>query len=263
MVRHLIIVLLFLVPLSLVGQDLSLYEKHWYNAEEGRLPYRLLYPKSFDSTRPYPVIVFLHGAGSRGNDNESQLMIGGRYFLRTENREKYPAIILFPQCSAIEPWADFTIENDPVTGTSTHWNFPFNKKSTYPTSVLIQLLDSLAKLSFVDSSRIYVGGLSQGGMGVFDIVARRPDLFAAAFPICGGDKVSTTRNFAGKVSMWIFHGEKDDVVPVSFSRDFYKALQKASADVRYTEYPGVLHNSWVNALAEPELLSWLFSKRKN
>ena len=244
-------------------QDFIQYEKQWYDCDQGRLPYRLLYPQTIDSTRKYPLVVFLHGAGSRGNDNESQLWIGGRFFLRPENREKYPAIVLFPQCPATEVWADFRNEINPASGIASKWEFPFTNQPTFPAAVLIKLLDSLAKLTFVDQSRIYIGGLSQGGMGVLDLVARRPDLFAAAFPICGGGKVSTVRNFAGKTSMWIFHGEKDDVVPVDFSREYYRLLQKADADVRYTEYPGVFHNSWINALAEPELLSWLFSKMKH
>ncbi len=255
-------ILFFLLCCRLEAQDLSVYEKHWYDCEAGRLPYRLLYPESIDSGRRYPLVVFLHGAGGRGNDNESQLQVGGRFFLRPDNRTNFPAIILFPQCAATEVWADFSNEIDPFTGAARNWIFPFNKNPTYPTAVLIGLLDSMSKLPFIDNKRIYIGGISQGGMGVFDIVARRPDFFAAAFPICGAGKVTTAKYFAGKTAMWIFHGEKDDVVPVHFSRDFYKVLQKASADVRYSEYPGVLHNSWVNAFAEPEFLSWLFSKQK-
>jgi predicted peptidase len=261
--RQFLLVLLIAFSQAVSSQDFSLYEKHWFSAEDSRLPYRLLYPASFDSTANYPVVVFLHGASARGNDNESQLQIGGRFFLRPENREKFPAIILFPQCASVEVWADFNNATDPATGLSHKWTFPFNKKPTFPLAALIELLDSMKHLSFVDKNRIYIGGLSQGGMGVFDIVARRPDLFAAAFPICGGGKISTAKKFAGKVAMWIFHGEKDDVVPTHFSRDFYKALQKEKSDVRYTEYPGVYHNSWINALTEPELLSWLFSKKKN
>jgi predicted peptidase len=88
-------------------------------------------------------------------------------------------------------------------------------------------------------------------------------MFAAAFPICGAGLTSTSRNFAKKVALWIFHGEKGEVVPTYFSRDYYKRLQKLGSDVKYTEYPGVHHDSWNKVFAEPELLSWLFSKSKN
>jgi predicted peptidase len=99
-------------------------------------------------------------------------------------------------------------------------------------------------------------------MGVYDMIARYPDIFAAAFPICGAGKVSTADRFAKQVALWIFHGEKDDIVPVSFSRQYYKRLKRHDADVQYSEYPEVKHNSWTNAFAEKELLRWLFSKSK-
>ena len=114
----------------------------------------------------------------------------------------------------------------------------------------------------MDGSRVYLGGLSQGGMGVFDMVARYPELFAAAFPMCGAGRISTAKDFGREVSLWIFHGEKDDIVPPRFSREYFKQVQKLGGDVRYTEYPGVFHACWVNAFNEPELLSWLFSKTK-
>jgi len=87
-------------------------------------------------------------------------------------------------------------------------------------------------------------------------------VFAAAFSICGAGNVASTKNFAGKTSLWLFHGDSDDVVPVKFSRDYFKRLQKLKADVLYSEYRGVKHNSWVNAFSESSLMNWLFSKRK-
>jgi predicted peptidase len=114
----------------------------------------------------------------------------------------------------------------------------------------------------IDLSRIYVGGLSQGGMGVLDLISRYPETFTAALSICGAGNSSTVKRFAGKVSLWLFHGSIDEIVPTSFSREYNKKLLKAGADVQYSEYPGVSHNSWVNAFNEPSLLYWLFSKRK-
>ena len=254
---------LFLVlTCSSRAQVLSEYQYAYYNSNKGQLPYRILYPLDFDTIRSYPVLVFLHGAFEKGTDNNAQLNIGGRYFLREENRKDFPAIVIFPQCPADDSWVYFDTKIDSTTGLAKEWNFPFLKKPTNPTELLKKLLDSLLTLHFVDRSRIYIGGLSQGGMGVYDIIARYPEIFAAAFPICGAGRVSTAKNFAGKTALWIFHGDKDDIVPVYFSRDFYKHLQKLGADVKYTEYPGVFHNSWVNAFAEKDLLPWLFSKAK-
>lgn len=245
------------------SQDFSAYQYGLFQGKDAGLLYRILYPGHFDTTHAYPLIVFLHGALARGNDNESQLLVAGAFFLKEENRKKFPAIVIFPQCPGYTVWADFSTEIDSTTGQAKKWHFPFHKKPSEPVELLKGLLDSLCSKRFVNARQVYIGGLSQGGMGVFDMAARYPDLFAAAFPICGAGPVSTAKKFAGKMSMWIFHGDRDDVVPVRFSRDYFNRLKKLGSDVRYTEYPGVYHDSWNNAFAEPELMSWLFSKSKN
>jgi predicted peptidase len=99
-------------------------------------------------------------------------------------------------------------------------------------------------------------------MGVLDMIARYPDMFAGALSICGAGEPTTTKFFAGKTALWLFHGDKDPVVPTSFSQQYYRRLKRANAIVRYSEYPGVEHNSWVNAFKEPELMSWLFAQKK-
>ncbi|MGC4034504.1 MAG: phospholipase [Chitinophagaceae bacterium] len=229
---------------------------------EQRLQYRLLYPQNFDSSRKYPLLIFLHGAFEKGDDNESQLTIGGEFFLKEENRQNFPAFILFPQCPSNDLWAYFETILDSSSGNVRKWYFPFRKNPTRITGLLHTLIDSLSQHSFIDKDRIYIGGLSQGAMGVYDLIARWPDVFAAGFSICGAGSVNTARNFAGKTSLWIFHGDKDDVVPIDFSRHYYSRLQKLKSDVKYTEYPGVFHNSWVNAFREQDLLVWLFSHSK-
>ena len=253
--------ILLILSLSLHAQDLNEYKKEIFIRKSQVLPYRFLYPLSFDAGRKYPLLIFLHGAYEKGNDNEAQLDIGGRYFLADSNRRNFPAVIIFPQCPSNDVWAYFDAEFDSM-GVLKRAIFPFRKEPTAVTSLLKQLVDSLMSSSFIDISKIYVGGLSQGGMGVFDIVARYPNIFAAAFPICGAGKVSTADKFAKQTALWIFHGADDDVVPVHFSRQFYQKLKKLGGDVKYTEYPGVRHDSWINALHEKDLLPWLFSKSK-
>jgi predicted peptidase len=251
----------FMLSRSLCAQDLNEYKKELFARKNQVLPYRLLYPIVFDTSKQYPLLIFLHGAYEKGNDNEVQLDIGGRYFLADSNRRNFPAVIVFPQCPSNDLWALFDAEFDSM-GMLKRAIFPFRKEPTAITSLLKQLVDSLMLLSFIDKRKIYVGGLSQGGMGVFDMVARYPGIFAAAFPICGAGKVSTADKFAKQTALWIFHGADDDVVPVHFSRQFYEKLKKLGADVRYTEYPGVRHESWINAFHEKDLLPWLFSKSK-
>ena len=113
----------------------------------------------------------------------------------------------------------------------------------------------------VKKDQVYTGGLSMGGMGVFELVRRMPKTFAAAFPICGGANPATASKMK-KTSWWVFHGAKDDVVPPYHSENMVAALKKAGAKVKFTLYPNANHNSWDSAFAEPELLSWLFSQRK-
>lgn len=256
--RHVLVACFIFFFCQANGQDFAPYEQHYYQGAM-TLPYRYLRPLQYDATKRYPLIIFLHGAGHKGSDNERQLLIGGAYFLRDSIRNNYPAYVLFPQCPPGDLWASFETSEEPVTH-KVDVSFPFYKTPTTVSGTLMALLDSLQRIDAIDTSRIYMGGLSQGAMGVLDLIARYPERFAAAFAICGAGKAKTAEQFANKVSLWLFHGEKDDVIPVSFSRDYFKRLQKAGADVRFTEYKDTNHDSWTQAFREPTLLEWLFSK---
>ena len=119
------------------------------------------------------------------------------------------------------------------------------------------LMETLEKKYMMNPKRRYIGGLSMGGMGTFELVARNPDYFAAAFPICGGGN-PVWSNLIKTTPLWIFHGEDDDVVLDNFSRKMYEALSKEKASVRLTIYPEVKHSSWDNAFDEADLMHWLF-----
>jgi predicted peptidase len=244
------------------AQDFAPYEKHYFDTKELRLAYRLLKPLEPSSAASFPLVIFLHGAFEKGGDNEAQLNIGGRFFLRDSVRKSYPAYVLFPQCPEMDSWAYFENKVNETTGKAENWKFPFQNKPTEVSLVLKKLIDFLIRSERIDYTRIYIVGLSQGGMGVLDLVARYPETFAAGISICGAGNVNTAKRFGDQVALWLIHGEKDDVVPVSFSRNYYKKLTKLNADVRYSEYPEVMHDSWVSAFKEPEFLMWLFSKRK-
>ncbi|MCB0611373.1 MAG: prolyl oligopeptidase family serine peptidase, partial [Lewinella sp.] len=126
----------------------------------------------------------------------------------------------------------------------------------------LQLVKTIAKTERVDKKRIYITGLSMGGMGTFEAVYRKPRLFAAAAPTCGGGDVKAYNKKAAKVPFRIFHGDVDGVIPVKHSREMTERLKALGADVVYTEYPDVNHNSWEKAYAEPWLLEWMFGCRK-
>ena len=262
-IKRLLIVFLFVNFGNDSYSQLSRYEKHVFSDNIFQLPFRLLRPTRLDPSVKYPLLIFLHGSYEKGGDNEMQLEIGGRFFLRDSIIEKYPAFVLFPQCPLSDSWTYFEADTDYSTGLVKKLQFPLRKNPTTTTAALKKLIDSLISSGGIDQTRIYIGGLSQGGMGVLDLIARYPESFAAGFSICGAGNVNTAKRFAGKVSLWLFHGEKDDIIPTNFSRSFFKKLTRLKSDVRYNEYAGVFHNSWVNAFKEPDLMSWLFSKKKS
>lgn len=204
------------------------YERSVFVSSSGdSLNYRLLEPEVMQAGEKYPLVLFLHGAGERGNDNEKQLTHGGQMFLNPVNREKYPAFVLFPQCPESGYWA---YENRPQSFIPTQ--MPVGKEMPSVFQAVKELLDMYLANPQVDKSRIYIMGLSMGAMGTYDMVSRFPDIFAAAVSICG--TVNPTRLSAARnVAFRIFHGDADDVVPVAGSRQAYKALKAAGASRVY------------------------------
>jgi predicted peptidase len=237
----------------------NLYEKQYFIEGDDTLYCRILSPLHFSAGKRYPLIVVLHGSGERGNDNESQLKWGSDLFLDSINREKYPAIVIFPQCPFDSSWS-VRVKNK--TSDSGLYRFPMKLPPTRPLQMVMNFIDTLMSAGTVDSSRIYVGGLSMGGFGTFEILWRKPGLFAAAFPICGGGNPESAKLYGKNFPIWVFHGADDDAVPVNNSRVMVAALKNAGAKVKYSEYPGVKHNSWINAFAEPDFLPWIFAQKK-
>jgi predicted peptidase len=254
--RLLSLLLLFISHLSL-SQDLSLYLKKEFISPDGaKLPYRILFPEGYDKEKKYPLVLVLHGAGERGIDNEKQLIHGGKLFLQPEVRKKFPAIVVFPQCPQDRYWSSVTIDR---TRTPLLLSFDYTKPITEPLRFSMALLDQLVREEGVNDRCIYVTGLSMGGMGTFEAVYRFPDTFAAALPICGGG--DTVRYERVTTPFWVFHGAADAVVAVGYSRSMVAKLKEEKVKVNYTEYPGVNHNSWDSAFAEPDFLKWMFAKR--
>lgn len=253
-----VFLIITLVSFSAFAQDFSLYKKEVFVTNGDTLRYRILYPKNFDAAKKYPVVLFLHGRGESGNDNQKQLTHGAKMFLDENFRNQNEIITIFPQCSEESYWANVEIES---VQNKRFFTFVKGGKPTEAMSLLLSFTDKYFKNSFVDPTKIYVGGLSMGGMGTFEILRRKPNTFAAAFAICGGDNVENVKKYKN-VPLWIFHGGLDDVVTPQFSYNIYRELKKLGYEPKFTVYLKANHNSWDSAFAEPELFPWLFSHNK-
>lgn len=236
------------------------YEYGNFKNKAGNLKYRYLQPQKVDASTKYPLIIVLHGAGERGHDNEAQLVHGSNLFLQDKVRKEFPAFVIFPQCPAGDYWSNVQIQQ---RNGKRFFHFSDDDPPTKAMQMVLGLVDSLKEDERVDQSRIYLGGLSMGGMGTFELLYRRPDVFAAAFPICGGGHPDMVDNYNPQASYWIFHGKEDSVVPYEHSQEMFNAMKAKGLDVKFTLYPGVQHNSWDNAFNEPDLLPCLFSKQLN
>jgi predicted peptidase len=227
--------------------ELADFQARVYDDGNGNtLPYRLLVPDQADA--PMPVLLFLHGAGERGDDNRRQLIHGKD--LLTKAAREFGCIVVAPQCPPGQKWSIVDWSKDKIT---------FSDEPSVPMRLANDLIDSLAEQYNIDTNRLYIMGLSMGGYGSWDAVCRWPGRFAAAAPVCGGADPAQA-NLLVNTPIWAFHGDADQVVSPDLTRNMIQAIKEAGGEPKYTEYPGVGHNSWSRAFADPDLLPWLTSQ---
>lgn len=197
--------------------------------------YALYVPPEYTPEESWPLVVFLHGIGERGDDGLFQTEVGiGRAIRR--HADRFPCLVLMPQCPEGRLWGG-AVEDIETAMAQTRAGYN------------------------VDPARIYLTGLSMGGYGTWRYGAEHVDLFAALVPICGGGRPQDADELA-KVPIWAFHGAEDRSVDPRKSREMVDAVREAGGDVRYTEYPGVGHNSWDAAYDDPNTVEWLLDQRK-
>jgi predicted peptidase len=234
----------------------KLLEKLTFTKDKASLPYRLLKPDGYskDSKDRYPLVVFLHGTAGRGTDNQKQLRSGVEEFMKDATRKKHPCFLAVPQCPPDKLWFN-------VSPNDTKGNLPLPKSPTEPAALVLDLIEALCNEHRVDKDRIYLTGLSMGGYGTWDLISRRPDLFAAAMPVCGGGDPAQAEKLS-KLAIWAFHGDKDALVPPERSRDMVAAIKKAGGKPEYTELPGVGHDAWTPTYKDDKVRDWLFAQKK-
>lgn len=217
------------------------------------LPYRLYVPPSCSPAAPCGLLLFLHGAGERGDDNQAQLANDALAFVEPGPQTDHPTLVVYPQCPEGMQW----VNSDWKKGT-----YAIAKTATsQPMAAVLGLLAWLQKNHAVDPARVLVTGLSMGGYGTWDIVARRPALFAGALALCGGGD-PTQASALRDLPVWAFHGDRDEAVPVRGSRTMIGALRAAGGHPRYTEVAGHGHDIWTVAYRDPAVVRWLLSQRR-
>jgi predicted peptidase len=229
------------------------FQARMYKDAGGKiLPYRLLFPKETKPGEKYPLVLFFHGAGECGADNEKQLVHGMNDFASDEIMAKYPAYVVAPQCPEGQQWVD------------TPWSADSHAMKEKPTDSLrqsLELVDALCEELPVDPERLYITGLSMGGFGAWDALQRQPKRFAAAVIVCGGGDPAYARQLKD-VAIWAFHGDSDTAVKPKRSREMVEALKSAGGNPKYTEYQGIGHDSWTATYADPQVYAWLFAQKR-
>lgn len=252
--------LAFIGHTAFCQDDISQFKADSIVEGKDTLRYRILYPPNFDAKKSYPLFIYLHGSGERGHDNTSQL----KYvvpFLESIQQQN-PSIIIAPQCPDSLDWARIKIAPGNYFSTKREIIFSPDGVPTTPMRLLVTLSKKWQSENFVDKNKVYIGGLSMGGMGTYEMLIRKPIPFAAAFVICGGTNVITLKQKLGKTPIWIFHGANDPIVSVDYARQVVSMLQMEKKEVKYTEYPGVGHDSWLKAFQEKDLIPWLYQHKR-
>ncbi|UCF85486.1 MAG: prolyl oligopeptidase family serine peptidase [Desulfobacteraceae bacterium] len=197
--------------------------------------YLLFLPEDYSKKRQlWPLMLFLHGAGERGSDLEKVKVHGPPKIV--ENRKDFPFILVSPQCPEGDWW-------------------------TEKVEVLINLVDDIVARYEVDKKRIYLTGLSMGGYGTWALASAYPDRFAAIAPICGeGSRIMSLK--LKDIPIWVFHGAKDEVVPLKESEEMVNAIRNSGGDVKFTIYPNAGHDSWTESYNNPKLYDWFLEHSK-
>ena len=225
------------------------------NSPETTFNYRWRAPDKVELGNKYPLLFFLHGAGGRGNDNKGQLKDAGgiKAFANQGVSTSRQSYVFAGQVPNGQRWVDV------------HWGTLEHKmpKASKSMAMALEALEQFIgdKKNQVDPDRVYVMGLSMGGYGTWDAIQRRPDLFAAAVPICGGGDKSLGKKIA-KLPVWAWHGDKDGVIKVSRSRDMIEAIKVAGGSPKYSEIKGRGHNAWTDVWNSNELWDWLYSQKR-
>lgn len=199
------------------------------------IQYLVRYPRGYEEGKKYPVILFLHGAGTRGSDID--ILIRNPFFVLTDRHEDFPFVTVAPQCLQNETWFDV-----------------FERLKAF-----VRMVSSAR---FTDPDRLYVMGNSMGGYGTWHIAMSCPEYFAAAVPVCGGGMYWNAGRLVN-LPIWAFHGDIDNVVSLRESENMVNTVNVKGGNARLTVYPNTKHDSWTATFSNPEVFAWLLTHRRH
>lgn len=232
-----------------VSPEIGFLARSFHSPTGETMQYRLFVPPSYAAAKKYPLILFLHNALARGSDNLLQISgtdyPGTHLWTAPEAQAQFSVFVLAPQVSDTKAWARPHADTPPVS-----------------IRLALEILDTVEKEYAIDIDRVYVVGQSMGGEGVWMSLAVAPGRFAAGIALCGYGEPWMIERIA-QTPVWAFQGTADDTVPVEHAREWIAALRKAGGNPKYTEYPGIGHQVWDKAFAEPDLLPWLALQRRD
>jgi len=233
----------------------EVFTRELHTSDGYTMPYRLYIPKNYDCGEMYPVVIFLHGAGGRGDDNEGQFLSGVPQKLFNDVESPiYDSIVIIPQCPTERQWV------------YTNWENGNYSTAAVPESreieAVLEILDHITEICNADLDRVYVMGVSMGGFGTWDLLMRHGARFAAGIPVCGGGDPSYAKLLT-RIPIMTFHGSEDDAVPVAGTRIMYACITKEGGEnISYTELDGAGHNVWEPIFDDPTVIRWLFAQSR-
>jgi predicted peptidase len=250
MVKVLLGFLLILVVTAMPGISQTVIDgfipRLYQDSNRQQMPYRLFIPKAYNRKQEYPLIIWLHGAGGAGTENVRQIsgdqVPGTRIWTKPEVQEKHPAFVLVPQSEGV-------------------WSVEREALST-PLALVLAILNTLKNEFSIDSKRIYIVGQSNGGFGTWEFIGKKPEVFAAAIPLCSSPLSVSYAGRLARMPIWAFNGANEEITILTLSREMIAAIREAGGAPRYTEYKGVGHEVWKYVFKEPGLVDWLFAQHR-
>jgi predicted peptidase len=230
----------------------SAFETHTFTWHGGaKLPYRLLKPHQIEPGKKYPLVLILHGWGEHGTDNQKQLKDFGEVFLKADVRKRFPCFVLLPQADG--SWVQRAVFDNPIRLTKT---------PAASLALTNELLKTLLKHDPVDADRLYLTGYSNGACGVWELLEREPQVWAAAAPLAGAGDPGRIVG-AKHVPIWVFHGAKDKTIPIERMTEMVAALHSAHGHPMFSIIPNGAHYDAKNsALHDPNFLPWMFAQHR-